>query len=79
MRRFLCWLLGVPPVVQIDYLHGMAERIADLEDGAAHIDRRFVRLQQQVTRWARTVDDDLEDDDLEEDEVLREIRRAQHG
>lgn len=57
------------------------ERLDDLEDDVKHINRRFTRLQQQVTRWAREYDEDLEgDEDLEEqDEILEEIKRRQRG
>jgi hypothetical protein len=53
----------------------VAERLDDLEDDVKHINRRFTRLQQQVTRWAREYDEDLDDDDVEDDEVMDEIRK----
>lgn len=77
MRRFLRWLLGVPEAVSIDFLHGVDQRLSDVEDGQAHMDRRFVRLQQQVTRWSRDVEDEDEID--EEDAVLDMIERRKRG
>jgi predicted nuclease with TOPRIM domain len=52
----------------------VGERLDDLEDALTHVNRRFTRLQQQVTRWAREYDDDLEDESEDiEDEMLSEI------
>lgn len=77
MRRFLRWLLGVPEAVSIDFLHTVAQRLDDVEDSSSHMDRRFIRLQQQVTRWSRDVD---EEDEIDEDDVLDEIvKRRAHG
>lgn len=78
MRRFLRWLLGVPQAVSIDFIVAVDQRLKDIEDSQAHTDRRFIRLQQQVTRWSRAVDID---DDEDEDEVLDEIvrRRSANG
>jgi len=61
-----------------DDVRALADKIEDIEDGLAHVQRRFTRLQQQVTRWAREYDDGL---DQEEDDILDQIneRRAQHG
>lgn len=41
------------------------ERLDDCEDQIAHLNRRFARLQQQVTRWSREYD---EEEDIEEEE-----------
>ncbi len=57
----------------------VAERLDDLEDDVKHINRRFTRLQQQVTRWAREYDDDLDDDLDDEDEVLSEIEKRRRA
>jgi len=77
VRRFLRWLLGVPEAVSIDFLHTVAQRLDDVEDSSSHMDRRFIRLQQQVTRWSRDVD---EEDEIDEDDVLDEIvKRRAHG
>lgn len=77
MRRFLRWLLGVPDAVSIDFLNTVDQRLEDVEDAHAHMDRRFTRLQQQVTRWSREVDEDeIEDED---DDVLAAIRKARNG
>lgn len=56
---------------------GTAERLDDLEDAIAHLQRRFARLQQQVTRWSRDFDeeDDAEDGD-EFTELLEQKRRS---
>lgn len=78
MRRFLRWLLGVPESVSIDFLQTVAQRVDDVEDAQAHFDRRFIRLQQQVTRWSRDVDDDVDEDD-EDDQILAAIRKARNG
>lgn len=78
MRRFLCWLLGVPDAVSIDFLRTVDQRLEDVEDAHTHMDRRFTRLQQQVTRWSRE-EDVVDDEDDEEDEILGAIRRARHG
>lgn len=51
------------------------ERLDDLEDDVKHINRRFTRLQQQVTRWARDYDEQLDDDNVEEDDILEEIKK----
>lgn len=55
-------------------------RIDDLEDAVEHLNRRFTRLQQQVTRWSREYDEnlDVEQDDDEDDfdRILREKREA---
>jgi len=42
-----------------------AERLDDLEDAVRHLNRRFTRLQQQVTRWADEYDqrDDFDDEE----------------
>jgi hypothetical protein len=54
------------------------ERVTDLEDAIEHLNRRFARLQQQVTRWAREYDDELDDDgDGDEfDNLLAKKREA---
>lgn len=61
----------------------VVERLDDLEDDVKHINRRFTRLQQQVTRWAREYDEDVDEpeDDLDDEDILDEInkRRTQHG
>jgi len=51
------------------------ERLDDIEDGMQHLNRRFTRLQQQVTRWAREYDleDDTDEDDF--DDLLEQKRR----
>lgn len=58
-----------------------AERLDDLEDAVRHLNRRFTRLQQQVTRWADQYDDedtnDVEDED-DFDRILHE-KRSQRG
>lgn len=54
------------------------ERLDDLEDTTRHLERRFVRLQQQVTRWARDYDEEIDsngDDDTDEIEEFLEQRR----
>lgn len=57
-----------------DDVRMLADKLEDVEDGLAHIQRRFTRLQQQVTRWAREYDEELDDTPEDaEDEVLREI------
>lgn len=49
-------------------------RLDDLEDAVEHLGRRFTRLQQQVTRWSREFDEDLEqNDDEPDDDVLETI------
>jgi len=60
------------------------ERLDHLEDMNKHLERRFIRLQQQFTRMVRDLEDLApldEDDDIDEDDVLDEInkRRVQHG
>lgn len=53
-----------------------SRRLDDLEDAVEHLNRRFKRLQQQVTRWTEEYDEgDMEDDDAF-DRVLAEKRRA---
>lgn len=55
------------------------ERLDDLEDDVKHINRRFTRLQQQVTRWAREYDESPDDDDDDiEDEVLDIINKRRN-
>lgn len=61
-----------PEPVEVD--RATEERLDDLEDAVAHINRRFTRLQQQVTRWAREYDLDDEDDGDEFDDLLAEKR-----
>jgi predicted nucleic acid-binding Zn-ribbon protein len=55
------------------------ERLDDLEDAVAHLNRRFARLQQQVTRWSRDFDED--DDELqdERDEFQDELERRRNA
>jgi uncharacterized coiled-coil protein SlyX len=55
----------------------VSERLDDLEDALAHFNRRFARLQQQVTRWSREYD--LEDDLEEQDDVLDQINERRHN
>ena len=60
----------------------VTERLDDLEDDVAHINRRFTRLQQQVTRWTRQYDseyDDVGDEYDDEDEVLQKIRERREA
>lgn len=61
-------------------LHDQQQQIEDLKDDIAHLNRRFARLQQQVTRWARDYDEqlDVEEDDVEDDfdRILREKRES---
>ena len=54
----------------------VTERLDDVEDDIKHLNRRFTRLQQQVTRWSREYDEDLEDEDADEpdDDILNQIR-----
>lgn len=56
------------------------QQVIDLEDAVEHLNRRFARLQQQVTRWAREYDEQLEAEDGEDgdefDTLLAEKRRA---
>jgi len=56
----------------------VVDRLDDLEDDVKHINRRFTRLQQQVTRWSREYDEDLNDEDVDEpdDDILDQIREA---
>jgi hypothetical protein len=56
----------------------VGERLDDLEDDVKHINRRFTRLQQQVTRWSREYDEDLEDE-TDEDEILAEIQKRRQA
>jgi len=62
----------VPPARDV------VDRLDDLEDDVKHINRRFTRLQQQVTRWSREYDEDLNDEDVDEpdDDILDQIREA---
>lgn len=54
----------------------VGERLDDLEDDVKHINRRFTRLQQQVTRWSREYDEQVDDDDGDDgDDLLAEITR----
>jgi predicted nucleic acid-binding Zn-ribbon protein len=54
-----------------------SRRLDDLEDAVEHLNRRFKRLQQQVTRWAQEFDDDVDGDDVDDfDDLLAEKRRA---
>jgi len=54
------------------------ERVTDLEDAIEHLNRRFARLQQQVTRWSREYDEDTDEDEQTEfQELLEQKRRAQ--
>lgn len=55
------------------------EHLDDLDDSVRHLERRFLRLQQQFTRWARELDDEIADDPDGEDspdDVLREILKT---
>jgi len=55
------------------------QQVIDLEDAVEHLNRRFARLQQQVTRWAREYDETIENEDEGEDDfeaLLREKRSA---
>lgn len=63
----------------VTLISDLAARISDIEDSVEHMGRRFTRLQQQVTRWSREYDEDLDEDDS--DEVLDTIntRRTAHG
>jgi len=55
------------------------QQVIDLEDAVEHLNRRFARLQQQVTRWAREYDEN-DDLDEQEDEILETINeRRQRG
>jgi len=55
----------------------VAQRLDDLEDATAHLNRRFARLQQQVTRWAREYDEQLDEEEGDMfDDILDEKRRA---
>lgn len=79
LRRFLRWLLGLQMYADEDAFRTLARRLDDVQDAQEHLQRRFTRLQVQVTRWAQQVDEEQEDDEEDDDEVLREIRRVQRG
>lgn len=56
------------------------QQVIDLEDAVEHLNRRFARLQQQVTRWAREYDDEIDAEEGDDfDNLLAEKRRSQHG
>ncbi len=55
------------------------ERLDDVEDSVKHLERRFIRLQQQFTRWAREFEDDDEPDEEDEDEVIAAINQARRN
>jgi hypothetical protein len=54
----------------------LRERVDDVEDAVEHLGRRFTRLEQQVTRWARAYDDDDAEDGDDFNELLEQKRRA---
>jgi hypothetical protein len=54
----------------------VGERLDDLEDDIKHLNRRFTRLQQQVTRWSRDYDEDEAEDGDEFQELLDRNRRT---
>jgi len=61
----------------VEHESTIVERLDDLEDSVAHLGRRFTRLQQQVTRWAREydlVEDEEQEDDFEQ--LLDQKRRS---
>jgi predicted nuclease with TOPRIM domain len=62
----------------VDADKSVTERLEDLEDSQKHIERRFTRLQQQVTRWARDYDE-FEDEDEDRDEVDELIDRRRNA
>jgi predicted nucleic acid-binding Zn-ribbon protein len=54
-----------------------SRRLDDLEDAVEHLNRRFKRLQQQVTRWADEYDEAVEEDEDDGfDKLLEQKRRA---
>jgi len=67
-----------PQTDSTDDVRALADKVEDIEDGLAHVQRRFTRLQQQVTRWAREYDEELEQEP--DDDILEQINeRRQHG
>lgn len=53
------------------------QQVIDLEDAVEHLNRRFARLQQQVTRWSREYDEEVDAEDGDSfDDLLEEKRRA---
>lgn len=60
------------------------ERLDTLDDSFQHLERRFIRLQQQFTRLVRELETmtqyDLEDDDEDvDDDILAEIDKRRHA
>lgn len=81
MRRFLRWLVGVTVEAELhDRLLTAERRIDDLEDDRDHWERRFKKLQGQVTRnWReQEPEPEFEDEDEESEfnRLLEEKRRA---
>jgi hypothetical protein len=58
-----------------------SRRLDDLEDAVEHLDRRFKRLQQQVTRWAQDFDNQGPEDEDEDEKQIdwTKIREARNG
>lgn len=79
MRRFLRWLLGVPDVIDWDEIRIMTERIVDLHDKCQSLERRFTRLQGEVSRSWRDRYEDTDDDDDDDFNQLLNERRQQRG
>jgi len=77
MRRFLRWLVGVMEQGALyDELRDLRQRTEELEDDSAHWERRFKKLQGQVTRaWRDEVPVEEEEED-EFERLLEEKRRA---
>jgi hypothetical protein len=81
VRRFLRWLVGVPDVIDWEEVRLITNRIVELNDKCLSLDRRFTRLQGEVSRsWRdRYEDTDDESDDDVDDEVNELIRRRLRG
>jgi hypothetical protein len=78
MRRLLRWLFGLD-TLDDTLARPLLRRVERLEDDYSTLERRFNRLQGQVTRaWRdfdRVDDDDVLDEEPEVDEVAAMIER----
>jgi len=80
VRRFLRWLVGVQAEGELyDQQHALRQRVEVLEDDAEHWERRFKKLQGQVTRAWREQPLEEEESDEDEFERLLEEKRRSHA